>query len=66
MQFEKVGCGLLQEAFQSEGEWVVCWKSGGENKEGLVLENSVNTEAFQINKNECSIAKKETGKYEEN
>ena len=39
MQFEKVGRGLLQEAFQ---------RVGG-NKKVSVLENAVNTEAIQIN-----------------
>ena len=29
MQFEKWGCGLLQEAFRSEGECFVSWQRGG-------------------------------------
>ena len=45
MQFEKIGHGLLGEAFQSEGECIVCQKRGG-NKKGLVLENAVNIEVI--------------------
>ena len=55
MQFEKIGRGLLRGAFQSDMEWVVSLKRGG-NKKGSVLENSVNTEAILINKNECIAA----------
>ena len=39
MQFEKIGRGLLREAFQSEGECFFAEKEGGNNK-GLVPENA--------------------------
>ena len=42
VQFEKVGCGLLWEAFCGEGGECV---EGG-NKKGSVLETAVNTEAM--------------------
>ena len=46
MQFEKVGCGLLREAFQSERECFVSQKRGGVNKKGSVLENEGEHRSF--------------------
>ena len=39
MQFKKIGCGLLREAFRREGECFVSRKRGG-NKKVSVLENA--------------------------
>ena len=32
MQFEKIGCGLLREAKQREGEWAVLVEAKGDEK----------------------------------
>ena len=45
VQLEKVGRGLLREAFQGKRECIVSRKRGG-NKKGSVLENAVITEAI--------------------
>ena len=38
MQFEKIGCGLLREAFRSEGDYFVNLEGGG--MKVSVLENA--------------------------
>ena len=41
MKFEKIGCGLLREAFWGEGGALLAEREG-ENKKGLVLKNAGN------------------------
>ena len=51
MQLEKVGCGLLREAFWGEGECYISFKRRGQIREYRSWKIQVNIGTLKVNKN---------------
>ena len=56
MQLEKVGRGLLREAFGGEGECYLSLKSEGQIRKNRSWKRQVNIETLKVNKNKCSVS----------